>query len=73
MKNQENANGIRIKSKCSWNEHGEKSSTFFLNLKKSRAFQNRIRNILIDNIEINNQKDINQGLYLHYKNLFNER
>ena len=46
---QEKANGIRIKSKCNWNEHGEKSSKFFLNLKKSRAFQNRIRNILIDN------------------------
>ena len=25
-------NGIRIRSKCDWYEHGEKSSKFFLNL-----------------------------------------
>ena len=70
---QEKANGIRIRSKCNWYEQGEKSSKFFLNLEKSRAFQNQILNILIDNIEINNQKDINKELYLYYKNLFNER
>ena len=44
-----------------------------LNLEKSRAVQNQIRNILIGNIEVNNQKDINNELYLYYKNLFNER
>ena len=70
---QEKTNGIRIRSKCNWYEHGEKSSKFFLNLEKSRAVQNQIRNVLIDNIEINNQKDINKKLYLYYKNLFNER
>ena len=70
---QEKANGIRIRSKCNWYKHGEKSSKFFLNLEKSRAVQNQIRNVLIDNIEINNQKDINKELYLYYKNLFNER
>ena len=70
---QEKTNGIRIRSKCNWYKHGEKSSKLFLNLEKSRAVQNQIRNILIDNIEINNQKDINKELYLYYKNLFNER
>ena len=70
---QEKTNGIRIRSKCNWYEHGEKSSKLFLNLEKSRAVQNQIRNVLIDNIEINNQKDINKELYLYYKNLFNNR
>ena len=70
---QEKANGIRIRSKCNWYEHGEKSSKFFLNLEKSRAVQNQIRNILIGNKEVNSQQDINNELYLHYKNLFNER
>ena len=56
---QEKINGIRIRSKCNWYEHGEKSSKFFLSLEKSRAVQNQIRNILIGNIEVNNQKDIN--------------
>ena len=51
----------------------EKSSVFFLNFEKSRAVQSQIRNILIDNIEINNQKYINKELYWYYKNLFNER
>ena len=45
----------------------------FLSLEKSRVVQNQIRNILIGNIEVNNQKDINNELYLYYKNLFNER
>ena len=66
-------NGIRIWSKCNWYEHGEKSSKFCPSLEKSRAVQNQIRNILLGNIEVNNQKDINNELYLYYKNLFNER
>ena len=70
---QEKTNGVRIRSKCNWYEHGEKSSNFFLNLEKSRAVQNQIRNVLIDNIEVNNQKDTNKELYLYYKNLFIER
>ena len=28
---------------------------------------------MIGNIEVNNQKDINNKLYLYYKNRFNER
>ena len=35
-------------------------------------FHHQIQNILLDNKEINNQKDIKQ-LYLYYKNLFNWR
>ena len=66
-------NLIRSKSKCNWYEHGEKASNFFLNLEKPRAFKNQIPNILIDNIEINNQKYINNELYWYYKHLFNER
>ena len=69
---QEKANGIRIRSQCNWYEHGEKSSKNFLNLEKSRAFQNQIRDILIGNLEVNSQQVINNELYLYYKNLFNE-
>ena len=53
---QEKKNGIRIRSTCNWYEHGEESSKIFLNLEKTRAIQNKIRNILIGNLEINNQK-----------------
>ena len=46
--------------------------------KSSKSFskscvQNQIRDTLIGNIEVNNQKDISNELYLYYKNLFNER
>ena len=69
---QEKINGIRTRSKCDWYEHGEKSLKFFL--KKSCAVQNQIRNILIGNIDINNEKDIYlYEIYLYYKFLFHER
>ena len=41
-----------------------KSSKFFLNLEKSCVVQKQICNILIGNIEVSNQKDINNELYL---------
>ena len=46
---------------------------FFLNLEKSRAVQNQIRNTIIGNIEVNNQKDIKNELHLYYINAFNEK
>ena len=70
---QEKVNRIRIRSKCNWYDRGEKSPKMFLSLEISRAFQNQIRNILTDNIEVNNQKDINSELYLYYKNVFNQK
>ena len=45
-------NGIRIKSKCDWYENGEKSTKFFLNLKKSRSSQGVVRSILKNKIEV---------------------
>ena len=38
----------RIRSKCDWYEHGEKSTIFFfLNLEKQRGSQNTIKNLLL--------------------------
>ena len=70
---QEKINGFSIRSKCNWYEHGEKSSKIFLSLEKSHAVQNQIRNILLGNTEVDDQKYINNELYSYYKNLFNER
>ena len=39
-------NEIKIRSKCEWYEHGEKSSKFFLNLEKSRATQGQVRTVI---------------------------
>ena len=66
---QRKANGIT--SKCNRYEHWEKILKFCVNLERFRAVQNQIWNILKDNTEIVNQKDINKEFYLYYKN--NER
>ena len=42
------AEGIRIRSKYDWYEHGEKSTKYFLNLEKNRGNQNQIRKLVID-------------------------
>ena len=66
---QEQTNRIRIRRECDWYKQGEKSLKYFLNLEKSRAVQNQIRNILIGNMEGNNLNDINNDLYLYCKSL----
>ena len=65
-------NGIRIRSKCDWYEHGEKSSKFFLNLEKTRSTQSTIRNITKDKKNLTCHKKINQELFDFYKYLFSE-
>ena len=65
-------NGIRIRSKCDWYEHGEKSSKFFLNLEKTRSTQSTIRNITKDKKNLTCHKKINQELFDFYKGLFSE-
>ena len=52
------AEGIRIRSKCDWYEHGEKSTKFFLNLEKKRGNQIQIRKLKIDEKEIDGDVEI---------------
>ena len=40
------ANRIKIRGKCKWYEHGEKSSKFFVNLEKSSAIQGEARTVI---------------------------
>ena len=53
-------NGITIRSKHDWYQHGEKSS------------QSTIRNITKDKKKLTCHKRINQGLFDFYKGLFSE-
>ena len=39
--------GIRIRSKCEWYEHSQKSTKLFLNLEKQRGAQNTIKNFIL--------------------------
>ena len=50
--------GIRIRLKCDWYEHDEKSTMFILNLEKKRGNQSQIRNLVFDEKEIDGDEEI---------------
>ena len=64
------ADGIKIRSKREWYEHGEKSTKFFLNLEKKRGVQNRIRKLIVEEIEITDHKEISKNIKAFYETFF---
>ena len=42
------AEEVRLRSQCDWYKQGEKSTKFFLNLKKQQCNQNRIRKLIVN-------------------------
>ena len=52
------ANVIKVRRKCVWYEHGEKSTKFFLNFKKKRGVQNRIRKLIAEEKKNRSQRNI---------------
>ena len=64
------AEGVRLRSKYDWYEQGEKSTKFFLNLEKQRGNQNRIRKLIVNEKEINNETEILNQIKLFYETLF---
>ena len=67
------AEGIRIRSKCDWYEHGEKSTKFFLKLEKQRGSQNTIKKLVIGDKEIADQTHILEHIREFYETLFKTR
>ena len=65
--------GIRIRSKCEWYEHSEKSTKFFLNLEKQRGAQNTIKKLIVDDKEIIDQTHILEYIREFYETLFKKR
>ena len=57
------ANWIKIRSKCEWYEHREKSSKFFLNLEKSCAIQGQVGTVIYNEKETNDKTEINDHIY----------
>ena len=64
------AEGVRLRSKCDWYEQGEKSTKFFLNLEKQRGNQSRIRKLIVNEKERNNETEISNHIKLFYETLF---
>ena len=52
------AEGIKIRSKCSWYQNGEKCTKFFLNLEKRNASNSTIKKLISDDEEVNEPKKI---------------
>ena len=62
--------GIRIRSKCEWYEHSEKSTKSFLNLEKQRGAKNTIKKLIVVDQEIIDQTHILEYVREFYETLF---
>ena len=51
-------------------EYDEKFTKFFLNLEKKRGVQNRIRNLIVEDKEINDHKEISKNIEASHETLF---
>ena len=67
------AESTRMRSKCDWYEHGQKSTKFFLNLEKQRGSQNTIKKLVDDDKEITGQTHIIEHIREFYETVFKTR
>ena len=67
------AKGKRIRSKCNWYKHGEKSTKFFVNLEKHCAIQSQIHSVITNQDEIPDQDEINKQIFYFYQSLFSRQ
>ena len=65
--------GAKIRSKCEWYQHGEKSTKFFLNLQNQKAVNTTVRHLIDDAKDITDIKEINAWIYKFYKYLFKKK
>ena len=56
------ATGVKIRSKCDLYQYGQKSTKYFLNLKKQKAVKSTVKKIIKNNIEITDQLKIQHKL-----------
>ena len=65
--------GIIIRSKVNWYEHGEKSTKYFLGLEKSKAINKHVKKLETNNSTITNPDDILNEEVKYYKNLYSAK
>ena len=67
--------GIILRSRINWYEHGEKSSKYFLNLRKRNKSKSQIRKILSSDNgrEYTNPEEIMNTLKAFYSSLYTRR
>lgn len=64
------ANGAFIRSRARWIELGEKNTSYFYGLEKHRQSKKRINKLKKNDIITDDQKQINDEIWLFYKNLY---
>ena len=62
--------GVKIRSKCSWYQYGEKSTKFFYGLEKKNAICGTIKTLITDGKVMTMPNEINLTLKRFYENLF---
>ena len=67
---EEKAKGIKIRSKCNWYEHGEKSTKVFLNLEKHRAIESQTHSVIINQDKITDQAYLDKQVFSFYQFCF---
>ena len=66
----EKVNGIIIRARARWHEHGEKSTKYFLNLEKRNHVKKHIRKLVISGIVKTDPFDILQEQKRFYRELY---
>lgn len=66
----EKASGAFVRSRARWIEEGEKNTTYFYGLEKSRQSKKRICKLKINDIVIEDPSQINEEVQLFYSDLY---
>ena len=61
------AAGVKIPSKHDWYQYGEKSTNYFLNLKKQKAVNGTVKEIIKNDIKVNDQLKIQHISRMFYE------
>lgn len=70
----EQAEGARIRSKVKWVEQGERSTSYFLNLEKSRAHNKSIKKLISDDgTHLTDQSEIGNHILNFYESLYSKK
>ena len=69
----EKANGLIVRSRARWHEHGEKSTNYFLSLEKRNHTRKHIRKLCLSGVITTNYEKILDSSAKYYTNLYSRK
>lgn len=69
----EKANGLIVRSRARWHEHGEKSTKYFLSLEKRNHTRKHIRKLCLSGVITTNHQKLLDSSSNYYKNLYSRK